>query len=146
MCEVAVWDKTLNCFHLDGRVKLENGVLEPIGKDYTVHQYIGLKDIDDKKIYADSSIISFIYKPIGESGTCKDIGFIFFCKKDFMFKINILTRSDKNGDNYIFNLGNCLNNMYMKEIKIIDTIQENKLNLIKEIKNEKADYVGFVSQ
>ena len=66
-------------------------------------------------------------------------------KKDFMFKINILTRSDKNGDNYIFNLGNCLNNMYMKEIKIIDTIQENKLNLIKEIKNEKADYVGFVS-
>ena len=145
MCEAAVWDSNARYFHLDGEVRFIIETKMPVGKDSTIHQYIGLKDIDDKKIYADSSIISFIYKPIGESGTCKDIGFIFFCKKDFMFKINILTRSDKNGDNYIFNLGNCLNNMYMKEIKIIDTIQENKLNLIKEIKNEKADYVGFVS-
>ena len=31
-------------------------------------------------------------------------------------------------------------------ISIVDTIQENKLNLIKEIKYEKVDYVGFVSQ
>ena len=77
MCEVAVWDKTLNCFHLDGRVKLENGVLEPIGKDYTVHQYIGLKDMGNKKIYADSSIVEFGYKV----GNASHIGYFFYSNK-----------------------------------------------------------------
>ena len=127
------------CVLLNGRVEIfvdeeyDSSVFYPYKeKDKLIPLWdIGLKDTNRKSIYADCSIVEFIYRPIGESRTCRDIGFIFFCKEDFMFKINILTRSDKNGDNYIFNLGNSLNNMYMKEIKIIDTIQENKLGLIK---------------
>ena len=134
MCEVAVWDKTLNCFHLDGRVKLENGVLEPIGKDYTVHQYIGLKDIDDKKIYADSSIVEMDYLYLN----CKIKGYFFFSEITLGYHIRTLDGFDGRTFKYDFEA--------MSNIKIIDTIQENKLNLIKEIKYEKADYVGFVSQ
>ena len=122
MCEVAVWDKTLNCFHLDGRVKLENGVLEPIGKDYTVHQYIGLKDMGNKKIYADSSIVEFGYKV----GNASHIGYFFYSNKDLSYKLKILSKK--------FNNEEWLYCSSMADFIIIDTIQENKLSLIKEIK------------
>lgn len=92
---------------------------------------VGKTDINNKKIYADYSIVEFEYKPIGETEYKKDSGFIFWCKEDFMYKINILTRADRFGENYIFNFGDSLNRMHMKSLKIIDTIQQNKLGLTK---------------
>ena len=59
MCEVAVWDSNARYFHLDGEVRFIVETKKPVGKDSTIHQYVGLKDIDDKKIYADSSSYCF---------------------------------------------------------------------------------------
>ena len=49
MCEVAVWDSNARYFHLDGEVRFIVETKKPVGKDSTIHQYVGLKDIDDKK-------------------------------------------------------------------------------------------------
>lgn len=127
-----VWDKFHKNFiedlYFDKAISINEALEE--NEDYSFHQYL-LDDTTGNKIYVNCSIISFVYRPIGEIKTARDCGFIFFCEKDFMYKINILTKSDKNGNNFIFNLGSSLNKMYMKEIKVIDTIQENKLGLMK---------------
>lgn len=115
MKEFIVWDKILNCFHLDNRVKLEDGFLKPIGQDYTICQHIGILDINKNKIYADCSIIK------GYRGLDSFIGFYKYNKDFLNYEFIILS----NCENKTF--GNCI----LKDMKIIDTIQENKLGLIK---------------
>ena len=73
MCEVAVWDSNARYFHLDGEVRFIVETKKPVGKDSTIHQYVGLKDIDDKKIYADSSIVEMDYIYLN----CKIKGYFF---------------------------------------------------------------------
>jgi len=140
MNKFIVWDKTLKCFHLDGRVKLENGTLKPIGKDYTIHNNIGLKDINGKNIYADSSIIEFQLKDdvifadfTGAKPTIwneiKMIGYFVFNNEYLRYEIDIIDwGKNKTKSNFV-----CLyyNLATMSQFKIIDTIQENKLGLNK---------------
>lgn len=122
MCEVAVWDSNARYFHLDGEVRFIVETKKPVGKDSTIHQDVGLKDIDDKKIYADSSIVEMDYLYLN----CKIKGYFFFSEITLGYHIRTLDGFDGRTFKYDFEA--------MSNIKIIDTIQENKLNLIKEIK------------
>lgn len=81
-------------------------------------QYIGKTDINDKKIYAESSIVEFLFN----DGTVYTRGYFVFNKKFLSYFVYDL--EDKK--HYKFN------NFISNYIKIIDTIQENKLGLIKE--------------
>ena len=137
MDEFIVWDKehrlfanieTLSMNGL-GQIKLNSG-WEHIDKTcYTTHPYIGKKDINGKKIYADSSIVEFDFQGFGETTTETYRGFIEWNKDRFRYDINVFSHADRRGDNYIFDLGKCLSNI--SDLKITDTIQQNKLGLIK---------------
>ena len=82
--------------------------------DCEICNYIGIKDINNNKIYADSSIIEFFHKSI------KQIGIVKYSIDSAYYYFDI-----KNGSGHI--------PLYMvnfEKIKIIDNIQENKLGLI----------------
>lgn len=137
MNEFIVWDKTLECFRLSDYVKLENGILKPIGEDYTIYKGIGLKDINGKKIYADCSIVEFEHKYKQRAKKQNGIytlenfhtekteilqAFFTWNNEELRYELDIL-----NHDFFV-----CLDfTSTMKNFKIIDTIQENKLGLIK---------------
>jgi len=81
--------------------------------DVTVHKYIHKKDINDKKIYADCSIVEFGNYKFAVMWNNEQLQYDLVCldnKSIVPMKINEAT---------------------CKLIKIIDTIQENKLGLIK---------------
>lgn len=122
MKDFIVWDKVLKCFHLDGRVKLENGILKPIGKDYTIHKGIGLKDINGKSIYADCSIVEWLHQNVTYQGYFK------FNVEKLYYEV-IIIGSDM--DNIYESVTVAYHYLNMNCLKIIDTIQENKLGLIK---------------
>lgn len=104
------------------------------------HKDIGLKDINGKNIYADSSIVEFQLKDdvifadfTGAKPTIwneiKMIGYFVFDNEDLRYEIDIVDwEKNKTKSNFI-----CLhyNLATMSQFKIIDTIQENKLGLIK---------------
>lgn len=117
--------------------------IDPIfseGRLYDSFDYIRLNDINNNKIYADCSIVEFILKDevkfvdfTGRKPTIwneiKMIGYFTFNVEDLRYKINIIDW-DKNKTKAQFScLYYNLTNMY--NFKIIDTIQENKLGLIK---------------
>lgn len=93
----------------------------------SINDGIGLKDINGKSIYADSSIVEFDYLvDIENEFFQKRIGIFYFEKTFLAYHISFLTGTNRKGgnaDNY--------NAFGMKNFKIIDTIQENKLGLIK---------------
>jgi hypothetical protein len=95
---------------------------------FTVHEYIGKGDIKDRKIYADCSIVEFEIFLIMPDDTIKTQyklnGIFTFNVDELRYEIDILNHSSFVCLNY--NIGN------MRNFKIIDTIQENKLGLIKE--------------
>lgn len=83
---------------------------------------IGLKDINGKSIYADSSIVEFDYKYL--SGLVeKCIGCFIYDKKQLLYTIKLVGTPSENCIDYL--------KSSMSNFKIIDTIQENKLGLIK---------------
>ena len=96
--------------------------IKNINKNY---KDIGLKDINGKSIYADSSIVEFDYM--------NDIykGFFYFNKNELMYFIKILSSSFKYAD---LDGSFPYTNIKICDFKIIDTIQENKLGLITRIK------------
>ena len=83
---------------------------------YDNFDYIGSNDINNNKIYADCSIVE------GYRGLDSFIGFYKY-NKEFLHYEFIVLSGCKNKT-----FGNCI----LKDLKIIDTIQENKLGLIKE--------------
>ena len=96
--------------------------------------YIGLKDIEDNKIYADSSIVEFELKDFCPCEVMEmdcECEIYTKCRGYFNFNYTqlaydiILFNSEKIKITY--------NRRFydIKNIKIIDTIQENKLGLIK---------------
>ena len=90
---------------------------------YPSFKYIGLKDINNKKIYADSSIIEFTYIDLKTKENVKLQGYFTWNDEDLRYEIDVLNHSLYICLNYRVNL--------VVVIKIIDTIQENKLGLIK---------------
>ena len=92
--------------------------------------YIGLNDINNNKIYADSSIVEFDFLGFGELTPDSYKAFVKWNKERFRYDIQTLSRVDKNSNLYVFDLGKCIDRI--SNIKIIDTIQESKLGLIKK--------------
>jgi len=93
----------------------------------TSHDYIGKSDINNKKIYADSSIIEFEIFIINPDDTTSVIytlnGFFTYNDIELRYEIDILDNNSFVCLNY--NIEN------QRNFKIIDTLQENKLGLIK---------------
>ena len=91
---------------------------------------IGLKDINGKSIYADSSILEFVLT--NQRVSFKVFGVFKFHKQNFSYFIEVLKCDDV--DCYGLGINNIPYGLYreiISDIKIIDTIQENKLGLIK---------------
>ena len=87
--------------------------------------YIGKTDIEGNKIYADSSIVELNFKPRFDIETTEYvIGFFTFCTKELRYVIKVLNK-------HLFDT------LYYDEytilnLKIIDTLQENKLELLEK--------------
>ncbi len=120
MNEFIVWDKNIGDFDKDNFVITSGGEVlemscENAGADFytKAFQHVGKKDINDRKIYADCSIIEFISN--------ENDRYIVKWNKD---KLNYSLYSIVDGI-YLQDFYHCEN------FKIIDTIQENKLGLIK---------------
>lgn len=124
MNEFIVWDKDCKDFLNDfDRKKLSIKIIEDC-KDlgnmarFTFHQYIGKKDINNNKIYADCSIVEFEYKDTSDKYIEKGVfkyhnDLCFYYIEDFRGTLFHLVKDT------------------IRNIKIIDTVQENKLELIK---------------
>ena len=126
MNEFIVWDEDseifideTKCILVDGTLfRNEKDIANKISDDLSMFFSIGLKDINGKSIYADSSIVEF--KNIGSNYT----GYFTFDLVKLCYKIIVLDIKSVRKE-FIFNSNN------IENIKIIDTIQQNKLGLIK---------------
>ena len=95
-----------------------------IENDCEIFKPIGLKDTEGNKIYADSSIIEFVHIGRLSNHALKKVGIFKFIKKDLQYRV-IDLECNKDGLE--------VESPFHKlcAFKIIDTIQENKLGLIK---------------
>ena len=104
--------------------------IDPISKECRLFESFDdteLKDINGKSIYANSSIFEFDYLVDIENEIFqKRIGVFYFEKTFLAYHISFLTGTNRKGGN-----ADKYNAFGMKNFKIIDTIQENKLGLIK---------------
>lgn len=119
MSEYIFWDKFREKFSEDLIVSgiTVNEIFEEC-EDWKAFIYIGLNDISDNKIYADSSIVEFEYY-IKEQ-FFKGIGYITYIKNLCCYCICTFNK-----------LSTTIAETEFLNFKIIDTIQENKLGLIK---------------
>ncbi len=125
MNEFIVWDKQDKEFREDYLVSGDLD-LSYIGTDVsnyrcTVHQYIGKKDINNKKIYADCSIVEFWFDNGKERVFLK--GYFTYNDIDLRYEVDILGDSKYVYLDYVHEYFTCF--------RIVDTIQKNKLGLIK---------------
>jgi len=128
-----IWDKLNNQFldcDLVNGIVFCNGKFSYVSRRGAIHNdlfaeeveffsYVGIDDIDMQRVYADCSIVEF------EWGQNKHniIGYFTYNKEYLCYEI-IMINAQK-GKSMCYAPHNCFN------IKIIDTIQENKLGLIK---------------
>ncbi len=96
-----------------------------------MNEFIGKTDIEGNKIYADSSIVEF-FEPYHESNFK---GYFIWCSKTYRYKIYILQGTGRiqegNTTEIMKESRWCGLVEKFTKYKIIDTIQENKLGLIK---------------
>lgn len=127
MSEFIVWDNKYKGFLNENISLLPDGIStiphfdinNVTTKRFETFNFIGKKDSNKNKIYADCSIIEFNFE------NKKLIGYFHFEKKSLAYDIRVL-------NNNIYSIGYAHFNNKIKKLKIIDTIQENKLELIKE--------------
>lgn len=108
--------------------EFSNPTWEKVDCDF--FDYIGKTDINGKKIYPDCSIVEF--EIILRRSVLPIKGYFYFDKTSLKYKIKVL--EDLGDDGRTYGLGTIPYSTYRTEIenlKIIDTIQENKLGLIK---------------
>lgn len=94
----------------------------------SINNGIGLEDIEGNKIYADSSIFEFSFETIFTISYPKIRGFFYFDDSIKAYRIKLLSTLvgiHSKTENLVYHSGTTTN------FKIIDTIQENKLGLIK---------------
>ena len=87
---------------------------------FTIHKAIGKTDINNKKIYADSSIVEFKYKSNHPLSILKEEKGVFIFYNPLL---QYCIRTFEENELYTI--------QGLRDLKIIDTIQENKLGLIK---------------
>lgn len=116
MNEFIVWDNNSKVF-IDFW-ELNASLIGMLNKDELL-PFIGKKDIEGTKIYADCSIFEFRE---GRNETYK--GYFYYDTTMLRFRIKTLDRYSSKIIDYTWT--------QIFDIKIIDTIQENKLGLIKK--------------
>lgn len=127
MTEFIVWDNDLEKFINEKECVFFDGTLfrncidfeNMISDDLTMFSYIGKTDINEKKIYADSSIVEFNYENI------KQYGYFSFDDTVLAYVIKLFNSKQTGISAYLYS------KFTIENIKIIDTIQENKFNLFK---------------
>lgn len=138
MNEFIVWDKDSKSFTENftispdgsvwvGRAGVDTGYKLQYEKKDTAKllNYIGKTDINNKKIYADCSIVEFDIKDhIDKNKNRKYVGFFSFDSRGLRYRINYIL-SDGTYESMTYNRGR------VRNIEIIDTIQENKLGIVK---------------
>ena len=136
--EFILWDRIFKrftsefpnnyCLDLDGKVKEFGNSYIKKEKDtaFDVLSYIGKTDVNGDRIYADCSIVETTI--LDESGAIILFGFFMYNKKELRYELNI----ELNGKEPV-----CLHfdSERMVNVKVVDTIQENKLGIIKEKHN-----------
>ena len=139
MNEFIVWDKELKQFNVwsDNYFIFQNGTIGWISIEGIEREensialpYIGKTDINGKKIYADCSIVEFDFRyiEICDLEPWKLVGYFKFNINTLRYEIKIL---DIKNENKIAWRSLDYDEDLMSNIKIIDTVQENKLGLIK---------------
>jgi len=120
MNEFIVWDNEENVF-IDNFASEDYEPLNDLFKNsrYDFLRNIGKTDIENNKIYADCSIVEFT---VADYKT-KDIGY-------FTYDSDYTSYLVKN----LRGVALKYSKKFIRNLKIIDTIQENKLGLIKENK------------
>ena len=145
MDEFIIWDDGIHTFEeamadkapsggfvpYDYTIKCDGYLKGALNGEYPSFKDIGLKDINGKSIYANSSIVEFT---IREDGIKLPVnGYFKFDPIFLRYYIRII--EDKGvGNRYYLGLQVVPWDKYcdyIRDIKIIDTIQENKLGLIK---------------
>jgi len=127
MNEFIVWDNVAKVFLTKDDFisdKITIGFLEGLikSKEYEIYYDIRIKDINDKPIYAGCSIVEFeLYNQTYR-------GIFTFDKSILSYILKVIDTTDISIENEFefdySSISEC-------KIKIIDTIQENKLGLIK---------------
>ena len=127
-CIFVLQGEIIFSFYGDNRIVVAPNCIEYIGDSchdnynenrFCIFKDIGLKDINEKSIYADSSIVEFKNSQLWN----KYNGIFFYNKEKLCYQIKIIG-SIRNNEIIPYD-------KYCSDFKIIDTIQENKLGLIK---------------
>lgn len=138
MNEFIVWDKEKHIFvpqgeiifsfYGDNKIVVTPNCIEYIGDTchdnynenrFNIFNHIGLKDINNKKIYADSSICRVNY--FSSSDWISDYCYFSFDDENLRYTVHLI--NEREIVDYEASYFDC--------IEIVDTIQENKLRLIK---------------
>jgi len=142
MNEYLVWNKKKKSFsdghwyriRPDGSLwKLFAGMQVDCSETHTAYKFAGKKDNENEKIYEESSIVDFEWF---------DTRFKTLQREQGYFKENRYNKCLEfvHLDSYKSNINFVQHIEAIKSIKIIDTIQENKLGLIKIEKENKRPY------
>ena len=112
------------CILVDGTLYRNDEMYRKnISEDLSMYNDLGLRDINDELIYSECSIVQFEFEFYNIIR-----GYFQFNKRSLSYDIVFL---DKYEDYVSINYGNETYSRNIKDFKIIDTIQENKLGLIK---------------
>lgn len=134
MNEFIVWDKKFDRFLPEEDMAISSlGFIFTLGEDgyfprnvgdCTIHNFIGMTDANNKKIYTDSSVLRMTIND--EDGEHSHIGYFSFNELLLMYEfkepLGELTR--------IWRLEKL--QPYSMRLETLDTMQENKLGLIQE--------------
>ena len=125
--EFAVWDEERNIWTNFCTEHLFNDLycafITEKEDNYTFYNYIGLKDIEDNKLYANSSIFTCLFTNSYDGAKTNLTGYLQH--EDFKWWFVLINKTNKQLPRLEFELEDYSN------IKIVDNIQENKLGLIK---------------
>lgn len=127
MNDFIVWDKRYKVFRKLLKIDFQLGLyfcidtVVPFEKGELIKN-IDLKDTNGKSIYTDSSIVEMVIKH-RSSGDMTSIGYFKFNKQYLRYEIIFIDGYMKEKTEFYHG--------FMSNFKIIDTIQENKLGLIK---------------
>ncbi len=127
MKEFIVWDKNDNRFLDSLFVNCELNEAVSNNEDFEIFQYIGKADIKGNKIYADSSVVEMTIRD--EDGKHTHIGFFNYNSFLLCYDFREPYKNGEMSGNRIWRMEKL--QIYSVQFKIIDTIQENKLGLIK---------------
>lgn len=128
MNEFIVWNEEKKEFSKEFLTNYDGDIIyRNVSLDNNTHKrfnYIGKTDINDKKIYADSSIVEFDYKGFEEIGTVTYKAIVKFDNVLGCYFFDVFSHADNNGYNYNFLFPTVI--YRVRNLKIIGTLQEDK--------------------